>query len=142
RCIQDTTALPWVAELESAAEGVREEARALLARRAELDDPLPPAYGAEAGAGGDWRVFPLFWLGEPLAGAGVQCPKTMAALRRIPRLRTATFSILGPRQHIARHEHPFITYLIFHLGVVIPAQRDRCRMDLDGTLVHWDEGKA
>lgn len=139
-CRQDKSALDWVGLLESAAPEIQAEARALLARRAELDDPLPPVYGE--GAAGDWRVFPLYWLGSPLAAAETQCPRTMAALRRVPRLRTATFSILGPRQHIARHEHPFITYLIFHVGLVIPAARDRCRMDLDGETVNWREGEA
>jgi len=48
------------------------------------------------------------------------CPETTRLLRKIPRLRTAFFSILDPKQYITPHEGYYNGFMRYHLGVIIP----------------------
>lgn len=29
-----------------------------------------------------------------------------------------------------------------HLGLIVPSEREKCRMNVDGSIVVWEEGKA
>jgi beta-hydroxylase len=44
--------------------------------------------------------------------------------------------------HVPRHTGPTKAILTTHLGLAIPAEREKCRMDVDGNSVVWEEGRA
>ena len=140
--IHDPSAFPWAQAMEADWEGIRDEVQYMLSIRHELPDPLPPSYDEVSAKGGDWRICPLYWLERPIEATCARCPKTAALLRQIPGLRTASFSLLGPHQHIARHEHYFLSYYIFHLGIIIPKPPGMCRMQIEDSTFTWDEGKV
>lgn len=69
-----------------------------------------------------WRVFMLATVdGEVPANAG-KCPQTMAALRQVPNLLGAFFSILDPGKSIPAHDGPYTGYLRYHLALKVPAE--------------------
>lgn len=68
-----------------------------------------------------WSVFMLYLLGYHVEGADKLCPKLCSALKKIPNITQAFFSILEPGKSIPLHEGPYIGYLRYHLGIHIPA---------------------
>jgi beta-hydroxylase len=71
-----------------------------------------------------------------------RCPHTARALRKIPGLKTAFFSILSPRKHIPAHRGPYNGVLRMHLGLLVPEPGQRCRMRVGDGELHWQDGKA
>jgi aspartyl/asparaginyl beta-hydroxylase (cupin superfamily) len=68
-----------------------------------------------------WRVFMLATVdGEVPSNAG-KCPNTMAALRQVPHLLGAFFSILDAGKSIPAHDGPYTGYLRYHLALKVPA---------------------
>jgi len=60
----------------------------------------------------------------------------------IPGLNSAFFSILAPGAHIPRHRGVTKALLTAHLGLVVPEERQRCRMQVDEEIVTWREGET
>jgi beta-hydroxylase len=89
-----------------------------------------------------WKVFILFGFGVPSQRNCARCPETARMLRRIPNLQSAWFSILSPRYHIARHRGVTKTVLRSHLGLIIPKERESCRMQVGEDMVVWETGKG
>jgi ornithine lipid ester-linked acyl 2-hydroxylase len=65
---------PFVADLESKWEAIRDE---YLALPGDLFDPWVQRYMH----GGGWSVFGLFAVGQEIHGSCAACPKTAEALR-------------------------------------------------------------
>ncbi len=106
-----------------------------------------------------WKSFLLkagFFVEENCALA----PRTAAAIRRIPNVETAFFSILDPNQHIKPHWGYWKGFLRYHLGVVVPndnangecwlrvnatpgdnARRDRALIE-NGEKYYWKNGEG
>ena len=47
---------------------------------------------------------------------------------RFPGMKTAFFSILAPGKHIPAHRGPFKGVIRYHLGLMVPEPRERCRI--------------
>jgi beta-hydroxylase len=47
-----------------------------------------------------------------------------------------------PGTHLARHKGPTKGLMTCHLGLIIPRQSERCRIDIAGIEHHWAEGKT
>jgi aspartyl/asparaginyl beta-hydroxylase (cupin superfamily) len=116
----DPTAFSFTALLEACFEPLRDELSHL-----HRDDFLP--WPDRAAYGGDWRGFPLFLTSKPEAfvfdeaAHQARMPASMAALRAIPRLRSAALSWMEPGAHIYAHTDIDMPKLVrAHLGVRVP----------------------
>ena len=89
-----------------------------------------------------WKVFILFGFGVASQRNCARCPETAKLLQQIPNLQSAWFSILSPHYHIARHRGVTKTVLRSHLGLIIPQERERCRMQVGEDMVVWEPGKC
>lgn len=141
--ILNASSFPWLRELERAAPLIQNEVDRLL----EHLDAIPPMnemspdHQRIAGAGG-WRSFFLIGYGYRLEANCRRCPATMEALASVPGVVTALISILEPGMHVGRHRGVSKGILIAHLGLRVPKQANRCRMDVDGEEVIWRGGQT
>ena len=134
---------PWAKRLEESWEGIRKEAEVVLQARADL----PPLHEISPDHGridndDKWKVYFLkgygFWMDEHCR----QCPQTHAAIKDIPRVESAFFSILEPGKHIQRHRGPTRAIFTCHLGLMLPREREKCWIEVDKIRKHWDPGKT
>ena len=143
RPVHDAGAFTFVAPIEANWRKIRTELDVLLKDRASL-----PAFHQISpdqqyiSTGDHWKVFILFGFGVPSERNCARCPETARLLRGVPGLQSAWFSILAPRYHIPRHRGVTKTLLRTHLGLIIPAQRDKCVMQVDDRRVGWEPGKC
>jgi beta-hydroxylase len=133
----------WIAELERHWPDIRAELDALLAHQ----DGIPPL--AEISPDhrriappGKWKSFFLYGYGYAQQQNIRRCPKTAAAVAKIPGLNSAFFSILAPGAHIPRHRGVTKAILTAHLGLVVPERREACRMQVDDRILLWEKGRT
>ncbi len=76
-----------------------------------------------------WDVLPFLGFGHKLVANMDRFPKLSQLLARIPGLRTAIFSRVGPRTRIAQHRGPFLLssqILRCHFGITAPPRSGVC----------------
>lgn len=141
--IIDTACIPWLKNLEDASSEIQAEANRLLRHIAAVPpmNQMSADHQRIAGDGG-WRSFFLVGYGYRIEENCARCPRTMQALAQVPGLVTALFSILEPGMHVGRHRGVSKGILIAHLGLRVPTDQARCRMDVDGHNVVWEEGRT
>jgi len=88
-----------------------------------------------------WRTFFLFGFGTKLARNCAKAPKTAAMLETIPNLQTAWFSILAPGAHIPPHKGVTKGIVTCHMGLVVPRDKQNCRLRVENEYCTWEEGK-
>lgn len=132
---------PWLSHLEEATPAIQSEVEQLLRNIAAVPpmNELSPDHDSIAGDGG-WRSFFLVGYRYRLEANCARCPETVKALSHVPGLVTALFSILEPGMHVGRHTGVSKGILIAHLGLRVPREATRCRMEVEDTQVHWREG--
>lgn len=134
---------PWSEELERDWYGIRAELDHVLKRQNELpafQDILADV--GELTADRAWKTF-LF------AGYGVRserniagCPRTWQAIQKIPGMKSAMFSIFEPGKHLPPHRGPYNGVLRLHLGLIVPAERDKLGIRIGGRVCRWIEGEV
>jgi beta-hydroxylase len=67
-----------------------------------------------------WKVFYLKAWGDDVQENCKRCPTTVEALKAIPGMTTAFFSIMEPNKEIPMHRGPYNGVLRYHLGVIVP----------------------
>src|SRR3712207_43688 len=130
RPVFDPSLFPWVAEFERGWPEIRAEVEDLLARGGDAIPALAeisPDHRRIAPPG-KWKSFFLWGYGYRLEENLRRCPKTAEAVAKIPGLNSAFFSILTPGAHIPRHRGVTKAILTAHLGLVVPKEREACRM--------------
>jgi len=134
---------PWVKHIEDNWEVIREEAERLLEDREALANFQDISKDQIEITDDDrWKTFFLYGYGFE-AKLGVEmCPRTAALMREIPGMKTAMFSILSPRKHILDHRGPYKGVLRYHLGLIVPAAAESCRIRVGEDYRHWEEGKG
>lgn len=134
---------PWVASLEAEAEAIIAEYEALEARL-----ELPPVeqitpFNTELSDDGRWRMFVLRDYRGTVSALGRElCPRTLAAIDRIPGVRMAFFSVLEPGKHLPPHRGPYSGILRCHLGIRIPRDAARCRIRVGAEWRQWARGEV
>lgn len=89
-----------------------------------------------------WKTFFLYGFGFK-AKLGVEmCPQTAALMEQIPGMKTAMFSILSPRKHILDHRGPYKGILRYHLGLIVPQEKEACRIRVGEDVRHWVQGES
>ncbi|HEY0413002.1 MAG TPA: aspartyl/asparaginyl beta-hydroxylase domain-containing protein [Allosphingosinicella sp.] len=141
--VHDPRLFPWIAGLEARWPEIHAEVDALLAR----EEGIPPL--AEISPDhrriappGKWKSFFLYGYGYRNEENCARCPNTADAVSRLPGLNSAFFSILAPGAHIPRHRGVTKAILTAHLGIVVPARREACRMQVDEEMLSWKQGEV
>jgi ornithine lipid ester-linked acyl 2-hydroxylase len=88
-----------------------------------------------------WKIFPLFVYGQWIGKAQPRCPATVAALKQIPGLKAAMFSILQAGKELPAHRGPYAGVLRYHLGLKVP-QPAQCGITVGGEQRSWAEGAS
>lgn len=91
--------------------------------------------------GNNWRTFILFGFGAKLEKNCKQAPVTASLLETVPNLQTAWFSILAPGYHIPPHRGVTKGILRSHLGVIVPKDAEKCRMNVEDEVCVWRDGE-
>jgi ornithine lipid ester-linked acyl 2-hydroxylase len=141
--VYDNATFPWAAEIEQAYPAIRAELERVLARKNELpnfQDISSDVKTITRDAG--WKTFFLVGFGKPSARNIALCPQTWEAVRRIPGLKTAMFSIFEPGKHLPAHRGPYNGVLRLHLGLIVPEPREKIAIRVDRQVCHWQEGKV
>ena len=131
---------PWAKPLEHDWKIIRQELEAVLIRRAEL-----PAFHEINGdatniANDDWKSFFFYGFGRRSEDNCRRCPRTAELIQRVPGMKTAFFSILGPGVRLPPHHGPWKGFIRFHLGLIVPEPLEKCGITVGGVTTHWREG--
>jgi beta-hydroxylase len=143
RTFFEVSEFPWVAEVEAAFPAIRAELDALLARRDEIPNFQEISTDQRVlTEGADWKTF-FFWAYGHEAGENTaRCPATARALRGIPGMRTAMFSILAPGKHVPEHRGPWKGVLRYHLALRVPGEPGQARIRVGSESRAWVEGRS
>jgi beta-hydroxylase len=134
---------PWVEQVEANVEVIRQEVEAVLADREALPSFQEISKDQVAITNDDrWKTFFLYGYGFTADLCVELCPKTAEIMRQIPGLTTAMFSILSPRKHILAHRGPYKGVLRYHLGLIVPQQKEQCRIRVGDEIRHWEQGRS
>lgn len=141
--VYDPAIFGWVPALETQWRSIANEYLALLAH----SEPIPPFHEISheqrpITSDNGWRTFVLYAYGVEASRNCAMCPQTAAAVRAIPGMQTAMFSILEPGKRLPLHRGPYKGLLRVHLGLQVPADRSLCWIEVAGQRLHWQEGKV
>ncbi len=146
--VGDATFLPnerfaWIEDVERDWTVIRDELAALLDDRDALpnfqDISRDQVYITQDDR---WKTVFLFGYGFRSELTTELCPRTTELLERIPGMTTAMFSILSARTHIEPHRGPYKRVLRYHHGLIVPRDKESCRIRVGDDIRHWDEGKS
>lgn len=88
-----------------------------------------------------WKRFYLKWYDARHPSAEELCPKTVAMLKTLPKVKAAMFTELPPGGKLNKHRDPFAGSLRYHLGLATPND-DRCAIVVDGSVYSWRDGES
>lgn len=139
----DTQQFDWVPILEKNYPTIRREAETLLQER----DLIPCFHEispdqSKISKGDHWKTHILFGFGRKVESNCKRCPETTKVLESIPGMTTAWFSMIDPGYHIPPHRGPSKSFLVCHLGLLIPKNKEHCYLRVGDRKLHWDEGKC
>jgi aspartyl/asparaginyl beta-hydroxylase (cupin superfamily) len=134
----------WIPRIEAGWTGIRDEARTLLRDRERIPsfEDIAPGNNPGAVRDGKWKSYWLYAYGRPITENCRRCPETTRLIDTIPGLKTAFFSILAPGKHIPAHRGPYAGVLRYHLGLIVPKQKEACRIRVGSDIAHWEEGRS
>jgi beta-hydroxylase len=141
--VYDNGLFPWVREVEKEWTTIRAELEQVMERREEL--PSFHEIMSEVKTitkDENWKTFFLAGYGVEAEENSRRCPETTRILRKIPGMKTAFFSILSPGKYIPPHRGPYNGVLRYHLGLIVPEPREKCRIRVGNEIKHWDEGES
>lgn len=152
REFHDRSTAPWLAAIEAETDAIAGELDIVMrAERAELvpyiayQDHEPLAQWRALNHSADWSAIHLIRNGVEVAANARHCPRTMAALARLPQPHVAgcspnaMFSLLAPGTVIPPHHGVTNTRLICHLPLVVPSA---CSFRVGATTREWRRGEA
>lgn len=134
---------PWAANLEQNWAAIRQELDQVLADVNGLpsfQDIMPRQN--RISPDDKWKTYYFCAFGFVATKNCEQCPKTWELLKDIPGLKVAFFSILAPGKHIPEHRGKHKGLIRYHLGLRVPEPKEKCRIRVDDTITHWEEGKS
>jgi beta-hydroxylase len=123
-------------------EAMRDEVVEILKHRDDIpafQEISPDQYRISKGK--NWRTFVLFGFGKKMERNAAQAPVTTRVLEQVPNLQTAWFSILAPGYHIPAHTGVTKGILRSHLGLIIPKEREKCRIRVGDEICVWQPGE-
>jgi beta-hydroxylase len=134
---------PWEAGLERATPAILSELAAVLNRQAELPSFREIVKDVDLATSDElWKTFFLCGYGVKSERNIQSCPRTWEAVKAIPGLKTAMFSIMEPGTHLPAHRGPYNGVLRAHLGLIIPEPSQDVAIRVGEVLCHWRAGKV
>lgn len=141
--VLDNRQFPYLQPLVDEWRTIRAEVQGILKHREAVPTFQEVSHDQKRIAKDDnWRTFILYGFGEKAERNCRQAPVTTRLLEQVPNLQTAWFSILAPGYHIPAHRGVSKGILRAHLGLIIPRDRERCRMRVDDRICVWQEGEV
>lgn len=133
----------WATGLEAEWEAIRDEALAVMANDANTP-PLRELSPDHRGIARDdhWRCFFIWGYGKRVAQNAALCPRTTAAVERIPGLLSAFYSIHTPGTLVPEHRGVSKTIINCHLPLDVPGEAEVCGIEIDGRTYGWREGET
>jgi aspartyl/asparaginyl beta-hydroxylase (cupin superfamily) len=148
----DRAQSPWLADIEAATGDIRKELLALLAAKTDGFKPYmqyapgaPLNQWAELNNSPRWSALYLWRDGQPQDEHAALCPRTMAALQKVPLAQIpgaepcVLFSALQPHTTIPAHTGITNARAVVHLPLIVP---EGCRFRVGGETRVWKEGEA
>jgi beta-hydroxylase len=89
----------------------------------------------------EWRNFVLMLWGHDILPNQRRCPSTMAAVRAVPGVHSALFSILGPGTRIPAHRGWAAGIVRCHYPLLTPANESGCYIEVAGRKHAWREAE-
>jgi beta-hydroxylase len=89
----------------------------------------------------DWRHVTLKYNGLVIDDHCALFPSAAKILDLVPGISLLAISVLRPGEVVASHAHIYRGFLIFHLGLKIPAQNPDCALRVHGEARSWEEGR-
>jgi ornithine lipid ester-linked acyl 2-hydroxylase len=134
---------PWIEQVEERATAIRREVDRLL----DNGVPIPgfEELSEQQRVLSDdrrWRTYFLLAYGLEVEANTAACPESWKAVRMIPGVTSACFSILDPGKSLPLHRGPYKGVLRYHLGVRIPEGGARCGLIVAGETRRWVEGRS
>lgn len=139
----DTDHFPFLKEFEDKWEVIRDEAYEVLKYRDAIPgfEQVSPDQHRIAKAQ-KWKTFILYGFGDRLEKNCKIAPASAEILSRVPNVQTAWFSILAPGYHIPAHTGVTKGIVRAHLGLIIPKDREKCRIRVHDQIKAWKEGEV
>ena len=148
----DRDQFPELKAFEKQTGAIRAEFDALIAAEAaemvpyiQYPERVPMRQWKELNKSRKWTAIHLLRNGEPVKANARHCPKTMAAIAKLPQPKVsgacpnAMFSLLAPRTRIPPHTGVANTRLVCHLQLIVPKD---CGFRCGETTVEWRVGEA
>jgi len=135
--IYDKSIFPWVGEVESNWMKIRKELDEVMEVREDLPNfqdimtEMNPITQDN-----NWKTFFLAGYGLESEKNSKRCPETTKILKKIHGMKTAFFSILSPNKHIPSHKGPYNGVLRYHLGLIVPEPKEKCRIRISNQIMH------
>jgi len=139
----DNGHFPFLSEFEDRWQEMQAEAREILKLREYIpgfQEVSPDQYRIATAK--NWKTFILYGFGDRSERNCKQAPVTAEILSRVPNIQTAWFSILAPGYHIPAHTGVTKGILRAHLGLIIPKEREKCRIRVGEEIKAWEAGKV
>ncbi|MGB5081076.1 MAG: aspartyl/asparaginyl beta-hydroxylase domain-containing protein, partial [Burkholderiales bacterium] len=139
----DPSQFAWISRVEAGWKQIRDELCVVLKERKRIPTFAELSQEQLKITQGDkWKSYWLYACGRKIAENCRRCPETTRLLGTIPGMKTAFFSILAPRAHLSEHRGPYAGVLRYHLGLIVPRQKEACRIRVGSELAHWEEGRS
>lgn len=138
----DKKHFPFLKQFEDRWEEILEEVRELMKHREHIpgfQEVSPDQYRIATEK--NWRTLFLYGFGNRIEGNCRQVPKTAEMIGQVPTIHTAWISILSPRYHIPPHTGVTKGILRAHLGLIIPEDRENCRIRVGDKTETYAPGK-
>lgn len=140
--ILDNSHFPFLDQFTDHWEAILNEANGILRYRAEIPafqeiSPDQKRISKEQ----NWKTFFLFGFGSKFQKSCAYAPITASLLDKVPNIQSAWFSILAPGYHIPAHQGVSRGILRVHLGLIVPKERDKCRLRVKDTIKTWSPGE-
>jgi ornithine lipid ester-linked acyl 2-hydroxylase len=139
----DVEQFPWAQGLERDWQKIRAELDEVLKDQEHLPNFQDISVDQATMTTDDrWKTYFLYGYGFKSDANCAACPETARLCKQIPGMKTAFFSILAPGKHLPHHRGPYKGVMRYHLGLLIPEPREKCRIRVDTETRSWTEGKS
>ena len=139
----DNKDFPWAAAVEREFPAIRAELDELLKYREHLPNFQDLSKDQRTLTKDDgWKTVVFYAYGLKVPGTCKRCPATARALKNIPGMTTALFSIFAPHKSIPPHRGPYKGVLRYHLGLKVPEPAEACGIRVADQTRHWHEGES
>ncbi len=89
-----------------------------------------------------WRTLNLIVYNNVVWENANLCPKLLQTLMRMKCVQTALLSFMLPGANVPPHSDPATGVLRYHMAFIVPKEREKCFMILNGNRYVWSEGES